>query len=175
MKGIAWHHQLSDTVRWKISRFSYKGQQISQVPLFVHVTHIFGLIHMITQWWFDFWGKFCLSTQPHPQPHLIWPDHTCTSVWYPNMHAHTWMTCEIKATALEHCSICLCTAFHCVLIFLFWTRGKKFSVKMKCKYRDGPEKSTENRKSWNHKKTILLLKSRDKERLEHYSTSVSLT
>ena len=27
-----------------------------------------------------------------------------------------------------------------------YTWGKKFSVKIKCKYRDGPEKSTETRK-----------------------------
>ena len=120
MKGIAWRHQFSDNARWKISKFSQAGQQISQVTLFVHVTHILGVTHMITQWWYDFSGKFCLSTQPHPQQHLTWPDHTCTSVWHPNVHVHTWMTCEIKAAALECCSICLCTAFDCVLVFLFW-------------------------------------------------------
>ena len=38
--------------------------------------------------------------------------------------------------------------------------------------RDGPIKGTETRKGWKHNKTILLQKSRGKERLEDYSTSV---
>ena len=39
--------------------------------------------------------------------------------------------------------------------------------------RDGPVKSTERRKGWKHKKTILLQKSRGEEKPEAYSTSVA--
>ena len=38
--------------------------------------------------------------------------------------------------------------------------------------RDGPVKSTETRKGWIHKKTIMLQKICGKQRLDNYSTSV---
>ena len=69
-----------------------------------------------------------------------------------------------------------------ICVYVWWTLStyfyvhilevKNFLSKLSVS-REGPVKSTETWQEWKHKKTILLQKSGDEERLEDYSTSVA--